>query len=66
MSNTCRGIGTAVMRNVTAHLILLQSEFSEFLTFLILSFYFPHKVDVCKYNDTKYGRRTPINKEVID
>ena len=65
-SITCRGIGIAVMRNVTVHSILLQSEFSEFLTFLILSLYFPHKVDVCKYIDTKYGRRTPINKEVID
>ena len=54
------------MRNVTVHLILLQSEFSEFLTFLILSLYFPHKVDDCKYIDTKYGRQTPINKEVID
>ena len=28
LSITCRGIGTAVMRNVTAHSILLQSKFS--------------------------------------
>ena len=37
-----------------------------FFTFLILSLYFSHKVDVCKYNNTKYDNRTPINKEVID
>ena len=38
----------------------------NFFTFLILSLYFSHKVDVCKYNNTKYDNRTPINKEVTD
>ena len=65
-SIACRGIGTAVMRNVTAHSILLQSEFSLFWTFSILSLYFSHKVDVCKYIDTKHHHQTPINKEFID
>ena len=32
----------------------------------MLSLYFSHKVDVCKYIDTKHNHRTPINKEFID